>query len=379
MTETQAQSDTRIVSTVEPILVVRELTKNYPIQRTDAPLWAQALGLALKSTNWLDEWPRLNTGLPILKGVNLEVYPDETLAIVGPSGAGKSTLLHLMGALDPPSSGSIVYRGRDVSMGGKHADEYRNKKVGLVFQFYHLFPDLTALENVLVPAMVASSVAGWYGGGRAKYTARALELLARVRLEHRLRHRPAQLSGGEQQRVAIARALLLEPELLLCDEPTGNLDRKTGEEVLELLWELKAKTGQTYVIVTHDRKLAERADRCVEMEDGRLKAITVPTKLAEGAGDKPATELAADRAPVEVSTRSVAVDGAAHGARAGNLTIGLGLLFAAVGLGVTFSTMVLANVQSQLTGGPSIILIGYGPFVLGVLLVLAGLAIRIKR
>ncbi|MEZ0230666.1 MAG: ABC transporter ATP-binding protein [Planctomycetota bacterium] len=262
----------------EPILVVRGLTKNYPIQRADASLWARGVGLALKSTNWLDEWPRLNTGLPILKGVDLEVHQDETLAIVGPSGAGKSTLLHLMGALDPPSSGSIVYRGKDVSMGGRNADEYRNKKVGLVFQFYHLFPDLTALENVLVPAMVASSIAGWYGGNRSKYTARALELLRRVRLEHRLRHRPAQLSGGEQQRVAIARALLLEPELLLCDEPTGNLDRTTGEEVLELLWELKAKTGQTYVIVTHDRKLAERASRCVEMEDGRLKSAAVKSE-----------------------------------------------------------------------------------------------------
>jgi lipoprotein-releasing system ATP-binding protein len=282
---TETASDQKVVATVDPILVVRGLTKNYPIQRADASLWARALGLALKSTNWLDEWPRLNTGLPILKGVDLEVYPDETLAIVGPSGAGKSTLLHLMGALDPPSSGSIVYRGKDVSMGGRHADEYRNKRIGLVFQFYHLFPDLTALENVLVPAMVASSVAGWYGGARSKYTARALELLRRVNLEHRLRHRPAQLSGGEQQRVAIARALLLEPELLLCDEPTGNLDRKTGEEVLELLWELKAKTGQTYVIVTHDRKLAERADRCVEMEDGRLKTVSTPTDSRTAPGD----------------------------------------------------------------------------------------------
>jgi lipoprotein-releasing system ATP-binding protein len=265
----------------EEILSVRGLTKNYPIQRTDAPLWARFTGRMLNWTGRLDDWKSLNTGLPILKGVDLDVYKDETLAIVGPSGAGKSTLLHLMGALDAPSSGTVVYRGRDITVGGRATDEYRNKRVGLVFQFYHLFPDLTALENVLVPGMVASSIAGWYGGGRTKYTDRALELLRRVRLEHRLGHKPAQLSGGEQQRVAIARALLLEPELLLCDEPTGNLDRKTGAEVLELLWELKAKSGQTYVIVTHDRKLAERADRCVEMEDGKLKAVSHPSSGGE--------------------------------------------------------------------------------------------------
>jgi lipoprotein-releasing system ATP-binding protein len=255
----------------QPIVSVRGLVKNYPIQRTDASLLARAFGRAFNWTGRLDEWKRLNTGLPILKGIDLDVFQDETLAIVGPSGAGKSTLLHLMGALDPPTAGTILYRGQDVTRGGRSTDEYRNRRVGLVFQFYHLFPDLNALENVLVPAMVASSVLGWYGGARSRYEKRALELLARVRLEKRLRHRPAQLSGGEQQRVAIARALLLEPELVLCDEPTGNLDRKTGEEVLELLWELKAKSGQTYVIVTHDRKLAERADRCVEMEDGHLR------------------------------------------------------------------------------------------------------------
>jgi lipoprotein-releasing system ATP-binding protein len=272
-----------------PILVVRGLTKNYPIQKTDAPFWARWMGYGLGWTGRLDEWPRLNDGLPILKGIDLDVHQDETLAIVGPSGAGKSTLLHLMGALDEPTSGSIVYRGRDISCGGRATDDYRNKRIGLVFQFYHLFPDLTALENVLVPAMVASSVSAWHTGERAKHTERALELLRRVRLEHRLHHRPAQLSGGEQQRVAIARALLLEPELLLCDEPTGNLDRKTGEEVLELLWELKAKSGQTYVIVTHDRKLAERADRCVEMEDGKLKGIIARDSASLGEAAPPAT------------------------------------------------------------------------------------------
>jgi lipoprotein-releasing system ATP-binding protein len=258
----------------DPILSVRGLWKNYPVQRTDASVFARVMKVAVGWTGALDEWSPLNVGLPILKGVDLDVYPDETLAIVGPSGAGKSTLLHLMGALDAPSKGSIIYRGSDLTRGGSVADEYRNRRVGLVFQFYHLFPDLTARENVLVPAMVATSVAGWYGAAKARYEARADELLSRVGLAKRAEHRPAQLSGGEQQRVAIARALILDPEILLCDEPTGNLDRKTGEEVLSLLWELKAKSGQTYVIVTHDRKLAEKANRCVEMEDGKLVQIT---------------------------------------------------------------------------------------------------------
>ena len=271
---TEAKSSSGGSSPGSPILSVRGLWKNYPVQRTDASVFARLMKVAVGWTGALDEWSPLNTGLPILKGVDLDVYPDETLAIVGPSGAGKSTLLHLMGALDAPSKGAVMYRGSDLTKGGAVADQYRNRRVGLVFQFYHLFPDLNALENVLVPAMVASSVHGWYGEARARYSARALELLTRVGLEKRLHHRPAQLSGGEQQRVAIARALILDPEILLCDEPTGNLDRKTGEEVLALLWELKAKSGQTYVIVTHDRKLAEKANRCVEMEDGKLVQIT---------------------------------------------------------------------------------------------------------
>jgi lipoprotein-releasing system ATP-binding protein len=214
--------------------------------------------------------------LEILRGLDMEVFEGETLAIIGPSGAGKSTLLHLMGALEPPTDGAIVYRGRDlVTLGSAELDDYRNKRIGFVFQFYYLFPELPALDNVLVPAMVASSVFGWYAGAKARYRDRARELLREVGLEARTTHKPSQLSGGEQQRVAIARALLLEPELLLCDEPTGNLDRRTGEEVLELLFGFKKSGKHTYVIVTHDQRLAARADRTVELEDGRVKTTTV--------------------------------------------------------------------------------------------------------
>jgi lipoprotein-releasing system ATP-binding protein len=254
----------------EPILRVRGLVKNYPRQRVDARFWDKVINKAWGWTGKLDEWARLNEGLPVLRGVDLDVHEGEILAIVGPSGAGKSTLLHLIGALDPPSKGLVQYRGEAVTaMDERRLAAWRNVTVGYVFQFYHLFPDLTALENVLLPAMVSLSV-GEYRAARGALHARARELLDRVGLGDRSHHHPSQLSGGEQQRVAIARALLLQPKLLLCDEPTGNLDRKTGETILELLWELKAKSGQTYVIVTHDERLAERADRVIKMEDGQI-------------------------------------------------------------------------------------------------------------
>ena len=255
----------------EPIVRVRNLRKNYPKQRYDASLLARCMGWVWGWTGRLDEWAPLNEGLPVLKGLDLDVYENEILAIVGESGAGKSTLLHVIGALDSPSDGSVSFRGEEVSaMSGTRLAAWRNMTVGFVFQFYHLFPDLSALENVLVPAMVAYGVPQ-YMSKRADLHARAESLLEQVGLIDRLRHHPSQLSGGEQQRVAIARALLLKPELLLCDEPTGNLDRKTGEAILDLLFSLKESQGQTYVIVTHDSRLADRADRIVEMVDGRLK------------------------------------------------------------------------------------------------------------
>jgi lipoprotein-releasing system ATP-binding protein len=258
------------MSDASPIVRVRALKKSYPRQRVDAPLWARLFGRAWGWTGALDAWPTLNEGVPVLNGVDVDVKQNEILAIVGPSGAGKSTLLHLIGALDAPNEGTILYKGEDVTMmsPGRVA-HWRNVTIGFVFQFYHLFPDLDAEENVLIPAMVAYSP-GAYLARRAELRERARHLLDRVGLGDRRHHHPNQLSGGEQQRVAIARALLLKPQLLLCDEPTGNLDRRTGEQILDLLWELKDKDGQTYIIVTHDERLSDRADRTIHMQDGNV-------------------------------------------------------------------------------------------------------------
>ena len=270
-------------SAPETLVRVRALEKNYPRQRVHAPLWARLVGRALNWTGWLDDWAKLNEGLPVLRGVNLDVHKGEVLAIVGPSGAGKSTLLHLIGALDRPNRGTILWKDEEVTrMPPLRLAAWRNHTVGFVFQFYHLFPDLTARENVLVPGMVAHSVLSWLGQ-RGALRARADELLERVGLGDRRHHYPSQLSGGEQQRVAIARALLLQPELLLCDEPTGNLDRKTGEEVLELLFALRRAEGQTFVVVTHDDRVAGMADRVVRMEDGQVVEVGVGAGAAASA------------------------------------------------------------------------------------------------
>ncbi len=278
----------------KPLVRVRNLRKDYPRQRVDAPLYARMLGKAWGWTGALDEWETLNEGLPVLKGIDLDVYPDEILAIIGRSGAGKSTLLHLIGALDHPTEGTVLYKDRDLQqLKNSELDHWRNSTVGFVFQFYHLFPDLNALENVLIPAKVAYSTAE-YMAKSAKLDERATQLLEQVGLSDRRDHRPSQLSGGEQQRVAIARALMLEPELLLCDEPTGNLDRATGESILELLWKLKSETGQTYVMVTHDERLARRADRIARMQDGRLVGVDLGSmtgKVDEVGSDAQPEEL----------------------------------------------------------------------------------------
>lgn len=194
----------------------------------------------------------------VLKGVNLDVKPGEALVIVGASGAGKSTLLHLLGGLDKPTSGAVLFAGTPLST--LNRTRWRNERVGYVFQSYNLLPELDALENVCVPAMVA---------GRREVE-RGRELLNAVGLSERLEHRPAELSGGEQQRVAIARALMNKPTLLLADEPTGNLDDKTSESILDLLWQMRAETGATLVMVTHDQHVAKRGERVLEIAAGRI-------------------------------------------------------------------------------------------------------------
>ncbi|QOJ01827.1 MAG: ABC transporter ATP-binding protein [Phycisphaeraceae bacterium] len=214
--------------------------------------------------------------VPVLRGVSVGVARGEFVAILGASGSGKSTLLHLLGALDRPdrrSGSSIVFDGRElVGASAGVLDRYRRFDVGFVFQFYHLLPELSVVENVLLGAMVAYGRLG-YASRRRALDERAKELLARVGLGHRLRHRPAELSGGERQRVAIARALINGPRLLLADEPTGNLDRATGRTILDLFSELHAG-GQTMVVVTHDEATAERAagaGRVLRLTDGRME------------------------------------------------------------------------------------------------------------
>jgi len=213
--------------------------------------------------------------LEVLKGIDLEVARGEFVAVVGPSGAGKSTLLHLLGALERPSAGAVAYGG--LVLGDLSEDalaRFRNRTVGFVFQFHHLLPEFTALENVMLPLLIGRR-------GAAEACQGAMGLLQAVGLGDRLRHAPAELSGGEQQRVAIARALAPAPAVLLADEPTGNLDSKTGEGVFDLLRQLNRERELTVIMVTHNESLSRRADRVVRMQDGRLVPAGGP---ADGAG-----------------------------------------------------------------------------------------------
>jgi lipoprotein-releasing system ATP-binding protein len=204
------------------------------------------------------------TELPVLKGVDLEAQSGEILAIVGASGVGKSTLLHLIGALDRPTRGKIYYEEQDIfDFNHKRLDQFRNQEIGFVFQFHHLLPEFTALENVAMGALIA-------GANLGEAHRRARELLDYVGLDKRLEHYPSELSGGERQRVVIARAVINQPKAVLADEPTGNLDRKTSETVLDLLWDLNDALGQTLIIVTHNQAIAQRADRLIHLVDGKV-------------------------------------------------------------------------------------------------------------
>jgi lipoprotein-releasing system ATP-binding protein len=212
--------------------------------------------------------------LEVLRGASVTVAKGELLAIVGASGVGKSTFLHIVGALDEPDSGEVFVDGESLfRLSRARQDAIRNRTFGFVFQFYYLLPEFTALENVLMPAMVGRGVFGWMAA-RSRLRRKATELLGRLGLGERLRHRPAQLSGGEQQRVAIARALINDPPILLCDEPTGNLDEKTSEGILCALWTLNRDAGLTTVIVTHNMDLARRAHRVVRMTEGRIEPMS---------------------------------------------------------------------------------------------------------
>ena len=209
--------------------------------------------------------------IPVLTGVNLEVQSGEFLAIVGQSGSGKSTLLHLLGTLDAPTSGEVHFAGHRIdNFPSRTRDRLRNEQIGMIFQFYHLLPELTMLENTLAPIMIGRST--WsYWRNRRQYVQRATQLLETVGLSHRLNHRPRELSGGEMQRVAIARALIAEPQVLLADEPTGNLDQQTGAEILRILRTLNRDRGLSIVMVTHDQAIAAQADRIVRLTGGAVE------------------------------------------------------------------------------------------------------------
>src|SRR5271155_2476138 len=225
----------------EPLLSARALTKTYAVGKRT---------------------------LEVLRGVDLTMARGEFLALRGASGAGKSTLLHLIGGLDTPNAGEIHFAGQNlVKFSERELTHFRNRCIGFVFQAYHLLPELDALENVCLPARMARI-------STAKIEGRGRELLARAGLGERMDHKPSELSGGEQQRVAIARSLINEPELLLADEPTGNLDSQTGGEIIELLKSLRVEKQMTLIIASHDTKVAAYAQRVVELTDGRITSAT---------------------------------------------------------------------------------------------------------
>ena len=202
--------------------------------------------------------------LKVLKGIDLTIKEKEIVTIVGASGAGKSTLLHILGTLDTPDEGDLLYDSVNIArLSSNKLSEFRNNNIGFVFQFHHLLPEFTALENVCIPAWIK-------GTGKKEAEQRATELLTLLGLEERVNHKPNQLSGGEQQRVSVARALVNHPRVVLADEPSGNLDTRTKNELHQLFFTLREELGQTFVIVTHDTELARMSDRQIKLNDGML-------------------------------------------------------------------------------------------------------------
>jgi len=204
--------------------------------------------------------------LPVLKGIDLTIAKGEIVSIVGASGAGKSTLLHILGTLDIPDQGEVLFTGQDLTkMNNGDLARFRNKYIGFIFQFHNLLPEFTALENACLPGFLA-------GRSEKEVKARATELLEMLHLGHRLDHKPSEMSGGEQQRTAVARALINSPEIIFADEPSGNLDSKNANELHEIFFRLRNELDQTFVVVTHNAELADMADRKLVMKDGHIVA-----------------------------------------------------------------------------------------------------------
>jgi lipoprotein-releasing system ATP-binding protein len=234
------------------------------------------MDVMLRAVNLSKAYRKHKLAVPVLRGVDVEVAEGEFLGIVGSSGSGKSTLLHLIGILDTPDQGSIHLQGRRIDqLSGKDRDELRNRTFGYIFQFYHLLPEMNTLENVMMPAMIGTSFFRWWGK-RSQVRNRAAELIDRVGLAHRLKHKPRELSGGEMQRAAIARALINQPRVLLADEPTGNLDSANGQHIIALLRELNRDDGLTIVMVTHNLELASEIDRVIRIVDGKIEEDKIP-------------------------------------------------------------------------------------------------------
>ena len=220
--------------------------------------------LIIETKDLVKEYPQGESVLRVLKDVNLQVHEGEFLAIMGPSGSGKSTMLNMIGALDKPTSGKVYIKNTDLStLNDNQLADLRNREIGFIFQFFNLVPRMNALKNVELPMAIS-------GISRSERKKRAEKHLTSVGLGERMHHKPSQLSGGEQQRVAIARALVNEPSVMLCDEVTGNLDSKTGQEIMHLLRELNKELGQTFVLITHDPIVGQATDRLIQLRDGEI-------------------------------------------------------------------------------------------------------------
>jgi lipoprotein-releasing system ATP-binding protein len=236
----------------------------------------------LVGTNLKKSYRKHKIEVPVLHGIDVEVREGEFLAVIGSSGSGKSTMLHLLGTLDQPDAGSVYYAGRRIdNLPNPERDRLRNQTFGFIFQFYHLLPELSTLENVLAPLMIRYSLFSWMSKSR-ELRKKATEMIERVGLGHRLKHRPCELSGGEMQRAAIARALIGEPRLLFADEPTGNLDSTTGQDVMRLLHDLNRDDDLTIVMVTHNTELTHDCDRTIRLVDGKVETAN-PKPIEEPA------------------------------------------------------------------------------------------------
>jgi len=223
--------------------------------------------IAIKGVDLSKSFQKDGTKMEILKGLNFEIGAGESVAILGASGAGKSTLLHILGTLDHPTSGNLFINGEDVfGYDERKLAELRNRKIGFVFQFHHLLPEFSSLENVMMPALINRM-------SKREARSRAEFVLNEVGLGDRMTHKPGELSGGEQQRVAVARAVIMEPDIILADEPTGNLDTETGERVQDVLINLNKSRGITLIVVTHNQLLAERLDRSIGLRDGKISRM----------------------------------------------------------------------------------------------------------